>query len=151
MRILKKFEKSFIWRTWKFSKLNAHWYRQLDYSRLLPLKFEILSSIIFDVLLRLPGLSLYPIVISRSEVGRGTGAVASHGEGNVRWGTHDLIPCTRVMIINPQETAPFSPTTPTVNAGAPLLFHHLVQSRSDLPLPPPPACRPAALFFPLTN
>ena len=45
-------------------------------------------------------------------MGRGTGAVASHGEGEARWGTHDPIPSTRrVMIINPVGTAPFNRTS----------------------------------------
>lgn len=44
-------------------------------------------------------------------MGRGTGAVASHGEGEARWGTHDPIPSTRVMIINPAGTAPFNRTS----------------------------------------
>lgn len=52
----------------------------------------------------------------RSEVGRGTGAVASHGEGKVRC-TFSFL-ARRVMIINPLGTAPFSSATPTVNVGA---------------------------------
>ena len=55
----------------------------------------------------LPLASGLLIIPEGAEVGRGTGAVASHGEGEARWGTHDPIPSTRVMIINPAGTAPF--------------------------------------------
>lgn len=64
----------------------------------------------------LPLASRLLIIPEGAEVGRGTGAVASHGEGEARWGTHDPIPSTRVMIINPAGTAPFNRTS-VVNVG----------------------------------
>lgn len=100
----------------------------------------------------LPLASGLLIIPGGTEVGRGTGAVASHGEGEARWGTHDPIPSTRVMIINPAGTAPFNRTSAGQRRRR---LRSAWRASALLFLPVPRTHRPSFFgfffFFPLTN